>query len=35
MSNEHKLKSECLTFIELLAQNIALISTTMAAALID
>jgi amino acid transporter len=34
MSNEHKLKSECLNFVELLAQNIALISPTMTAALI-
>lgn len=34
MSIEHKLKSECLNFIELLAQNIALISPTMTAALI-
>jgi hypothetical protein len=34
LSNEHKLKSECLNFVELLAQNIALISPTMTAALI-
>jgi amino acid transporter len=34
MNNEHKLKFECLNFVELLAQNIALISPTMTAALI-
>jgi amino acid transporter len=34
MSSEHHLKSQCLNFVELLAQNIALISPTMTAALI-
>ncbi|MDD5201074.1 MAG: APC family permease [Terrimicrobiaceae bacterium] len=34
MSKDHKLKTECLNFSELLAQNIALISPTMTAALI-
>jgi amino acid transporter len=34
MTTEHKLRSQCLNFPELLAQNIALISPTMTAALI-
>ncbi len=34
MNTENKLKSACLNFPELLAQNIALISPTMTAALI-
>src|SRR5882762_7828733 len=34
MSKEHKLRPQCLNFAELLAQNIALISPTMTAALI-
>ncbi len=34
MNSDHKLRPACLNFFELLAQNIALISPTMTAALI-